>query len=152
ERRSGFLEAMSRNKLEVFPELICECEWTIASGFARAEALLALDRRPTALITASGELALGGLVAARRAGVSIPGDLALASFDDRYFAPLLEPPLTAIAYDPPSVGQAGARLLLAAILGEPAPESEMRIDVELVPRRSCGCERDPDAAMIEVLG
>jgi LacI family transcriptional regulator len=152
ERLRGFLEAMDHNRLEVFPELSRECEWTIASGFAHAEALLAQDRRPTALITASGELALGALVAARRANLSIPGHLALASFDDLYFAPLLEPSLTAIAYDTPSVGQAGARLLLAAIRGEPAPQSEMRIDVELVPRRSCGCERDSDAAMIEVLG
>jgi LacI family transcriptional regulator len=152
ERLRGFLEAMSRNNLDVLPELVAECEWTIASGFAHAEALLAGERRPSALITASGELGLGALVAARRTNLSIPGDLALASFDDLYFAPLLEPSLTAIAYDTPSVGQAGARLLLAAILGEPAPQRELRIDVELVRRRSCGCERDPDAAMIEVLG
>ena len=90
-------------------------------------------------------------MAARRAGISIPEELALASFDNLYFAPLLEPSLTAIAYDTPSIGQAGARLLLAAILGERAPQSETRIDVELVRRRSCGCERDPGAAMDEVL-
>jgi LacI family transcriptional regulator len=103
------------------------------------------------MITASGELGLGALVAARRAPVAIPGDLALACFDDLYFAPLLEPSLTAIAYDTRSIGQAGARLLLAAIGGERAPQSETRIDVELVRRRSCGCERDPGAAMAEVL-
>jgi LacI family transcriptional regulator len=150
ERLRGFVEAMSRNKLEVFPELIGECEWTIASGFTHAEALLALERRPSALITASGELGLGALAAARRADLSIPGDLALACFDDLYFAPLLEPSLTAIAYDTPSIGRAGAHLLLAAILGGPAPQREMRIDVELVRRRSCGCEPDPGAAMVEV--
>ena len=151
ERLRGFMDAMGRNALEVFPELIGECEWTIASGFAHAEALLAQERRPTALITASGELGLGALVAARRADVSIPGDLALACFDDLYFAPLLEPSLTSIAYDSPSIGQAGARLLLAAILGGTAPPSEMRIDVELVRRRSCGCEPDPAASLDEVL-
>ena len=151
ERLRGFLEAMSRNDLEVHPELVAECEWTIASGFTHAEAVLAQERRPTALITASGELGLGALVAARRAEISIPEELALASFDNLYFAPLLEPSLTAIAYDTPSIGQAGARLLLAAILGEPAPESETRIDVELVRRHSCGCERDPGEALVEVL-
>jgi LacI family transcriptional regulator len=83
--------------------------------------------------------------------VSIPDDLALACFDDLYFAPLLEPSLTAIAYDTPSIGQAGARLLLAAIRHDRTPRSEMRIDVELVRRRSCGCERDPRAALAEVL-
>jgi LacI family transcriptional regulator len=151
ERLRGFLDAMERNRLEVIPELVRECDWTIASGFRQAAELLALDPGPTAVITASGELGLGALAAARRADVSIPSDLALACFDDLYFAPLLEPSLTAIAYDTPSIGQAGARLLLAAIGRERAPGNETRIDVELVRRRSCGCERDPGAALDEVL-
>lgn len=151
ERRRGFLDAIDRNRLEPVPGLVRECDWTIASGFRQAADLLALDSRPTAMITASGELGLGAVVAARRAHVSIPGDLALACFDDLYFAPLLEPSLTAIAYDTPSIGQAGASLLLAAISGKPATHRETRIDVELVRRRSCGCEHDPGAAMVEVL-
>jgi LacI family transcriptional regulator len=151
ERLRGFVDAMARNRLEAVAELVRECDWTIASGFRHAADLLVLDPRPTAMITASGELGLGALVAARRAAVSIPGDVALACFDDLYFAPLLEPSLTAVAYDTPSIGQAGARLLLAAIGDERAPQSETRIDVELVRRRSCGCERDPGAAMAEVL-
>ena len=36
ERLRGFVEAMTRNNLDVFPELIGECDWTIASGFAHA--------------------------------------------------------------------------------------------------------------------
>jgi LacI family transcriptional regulator len=151
ERLRGFVDAMERNRLEAFPELVRECDWTIASGFGHAADLLALDPRPTAMITASGELGLGALAAARRAAVSIPGDVALACFDDLYFAPLLEPSLTSIAYDTPSIGQAGARLLLGAIGDERAPQSETRIDVRLVRRRSCGCERDPGAAIEEVL-
>jgi LacI family transcriptional regulator, galactose operon repressor len=151
ERLRGFLDAMERNRLDAIPELVRECDWAIASGFAQAEQLLALKSRPTAMITASGELGLGALVAARRADVSIPDALALACFDDLYFAPLLEPSLTAIAYDTPSIGQAGARLLLAAIDAERAPNSETRIDVKLVRRRSCGCEPHPGDALAEVL-
>ncbi len=150
-RLRGFLDAMERNRLEVIPELVRECDWTIASGFRQAADLLALDPAPTAVITASGELGLGALAAARSADVSIPGDLALACFDDLYFAPLLEPSLTAIAYDTPSIGRAGARLLLAAIGDDRPPHTEKRIDVELVCRRSCGCQRDPGAALAEVL-
>ncbi len=152
ERLGGFRDAMVRNGLEIAPELVGECEWTIASGFDHARALLALERPPTALITASGELAIGTLVAARRARVSIPGDLALACFDDLYFAPLLEPSLTAIAYDARAIGRDGADLLLSAIEDDQAPWSEARIDVELVRRRSCGCDHDPGAALAEVLG
>jgi DNA-binding LacI/PurR family transcriptional regulator len=152
ERLRGFREAMARHGVEIAPDLVGECEWTIASGFERARMLLAHEQPPTALITASGELAMGALVAARRARVSIPEDLALACFDDLYFAPLLEPSLTAIAYDARAIGRDGAQLLLAAIEDDQAPWSEARIDVELVCRRSCGCDHDPGEALAEALG
>jgi LacI family transcriptional regulator len=152
ERLNGFLAAVEANGLTVNAENIRECEWTIASGYEQAAALLASERRPTALITASGELGIGALVAARRARVAIPRDLALACFDDLYFAPLLEPSLTTIAYDARAIGSDGARMLLAAVDRDDAPWSEARIDVELVRRRSCGCEHDPGAALAEVLG
>ena len=152
ERLRGFRDAMARNGVDVDEQLVGECDWTITSGFERAQGLLALERPPTALITASGELALGALVAARRARVSIPQDLALACFDDLYFAPLLEPSLTAIAYDARAIGRDGAQLLLTAIEEDEAPWSEARIDVALVRRRSCGCEHDPGAALAEVIG
>ena len=152
ERLAGFRGAMARNGLDVAAELVGECEWTIASGFAHAQPLLSMAQPPTALITASGELAIGALVAARRARIAIPGDLALACFDDLYFAPLLEPSLTAIAYDARAIGRDGAQLLLAAIEDARAPWSEARIDVQLVRRRSCGCDHDPGLALAEVLG
>jgi LacI family transcriptional regulator len=151
ERLDGFLAATERHRIAVAPELIRECEWTIASGFTECEALLGLEQRPTALITASGELALGALVAARRARVTIPGELALACFDDLYFSPLLQPSLTAIAYDTRAIGREGARLLLRAVEDQLAPWNEARIDVRLVCRRSCGCAHDPAADFAEVL-
>ena len=151
ERLNGFKAAMARNGVDLAPELVGECDWTIASGFDHARALLALPQPPTALITASGELAMGALVAARRARVAIPEDVALACFDDLYFAPLLEPSLTSIAYDARAIGRDGADLLLAAIEDQDAPWSEARIDVELVCRRSCGCDHDPGEALAEVL-
>jgi LacI family transcriptional regulator len=153
ERREGFVAAMRRNGLDVIPELVRECEWTIASGFEQSMPLL--DGRiegPTALVTASGELGLGALAAARRTRTAIPDDLALACFDDLYFAPLLEPSLTAIAYDARIIGREGARLLLAAVTDEAHEPSEVRIDVSLVRRRSCGCAYDPGADLAEVVG
>ena len=99
-----------------------------ASGRSRADTsrrsqLLDATPRPTALVTASGELALGALAAARRQRIRIPEDLALAAFDDLYFAPLLEPSLTAIAYDATAIGREAARLLLGVVGDGPgAPE------------------------------
>ena len=45
ERLEGFTTAMRRHGLEITPELVRECEWTIASGFEQSSALLRLGRR-----------------------------------------------------------------------------------------------------------
>jgi LacI family transcriptional regulator len=151
ERRQGFLDALQRHGLEAHRELVRECEWTIASGLEQGAVLLALEDPPTALVTASGELALGALAAARRARRGIPDELAVVCFDDLYFAPLLEPSLTAIAYDAHSIGAEGARLLLGAVEEDDADWSESRIGVSLICRRSCGCEYDPGAGLAEAM-
>jgi LacI family transcriptional regulator len=102
--------------------------------------MLTAGDRPTAIVASSVELALGGIAAARELGLRIPDDVALATFDDAYFAELLDPPLTAVAYDPSEVGRRAAALLVEAMGdGEPTAPDDVRIPVNLVTRRSCGC-------------
>ena len=151
ERLSGYLAAMERHGLDVDQGLVRECEWTIGSGFQTASELLALPEPPEALVTASGELALGTLAAARQARVAIPQDVALCCYDDLYFAPLLEPSLTAIGYDARRIGAEAARLLLGALEDDDLEPSETRIPVGLVRRRSCGCEYDPAVDLAEAV-
>ena len=93
----------------------------------------------TAIVASSVELALGALLACRERGVAIPDDLALVTFDDAYFAELLDPPLTAIAYDPAEVGHAAAALLVETIGAEAPRRRDLTFPVRLVTRRSCGC-------------
>jgi DNA-binding LacI/PurR family transcriptional regulator len=142
ERREGFIATMSALGLEGGPELIRECEWSLRSGIEQTRQLLRADPRPTAIVAASAELALGALAAARSHPLRLPEDLALASFDDTYFAPLLEPALTVISYDSPAMGARSAALLINAIETDQASYAEVRVGVRLVPRRSCGCEFD----------
>jgi LacI family transcriptional regulator len=142
ERLEGYHAAMAAHSLEALPGLVRECEWSLRSGIEQTRKLLALPQRPTAIVAASAELALGALAAARSHPLRLPEDLALASFDDTYFAPLLEPALTVVSYDTPAIGARSAQLLVAAIENEHAEYAELRADVRLVERRSCGCQFD----------
>jgi DNA-binding LacI/PurR family transcriptional regulator len=90
-------------------------------------------------VASSVELALGCMFACRERGLSIPHDLALVSFDDSYFAELLDPPLTAVGYDPVQVGRTAATLLVDAMRDEPGDRQDLTVPVSLVKRRSCGC-------------
>jgi LacI family transcriptional regulator len=121
------------------PELIRVGPWTQAAGAAGTHALLALDPRPTAIVASSAELGLGCLAACRELGVALPDELALVTFDDPYFGALLEPPLTAVGYEPADVGRSAAALLVAAMEGEEVERRDVRVPVALVRRRSCGC-------------
>jgi LacI family transcriptional regulator len=141
ERHAAFQTAMARHAPGVTIAGVAGREWSLREGRQATLDLLKLDEPPTALVASSVELALGGMLASRELGVQIPDDLALAAFDDAYFAELLDPPLTAVAYQPREVGEAAASLLVEA-MGEDEPGArDLRFDVQLIVRGSCGCTR-----------
>jgi LacI family transcriptional regulator len=139
ERRDAFGARMRSHGLELRPESIGGERWTRDEGEAVARGMLVGPDRPTALVTSSVELALGVLLAARKLGLTIPDDVALATFDDAYFAELLDPPLTAVVYDPEDVGRRAATLLVDAIRDPAGERRDDAVPVRLVTRRSCGC-------------
>lgn len=51
---------------------------------------------PDAIFSFNDEVAIGAMAAARELGRSVPGDIAVAGFDDSYIAQLSWPPLTTI--------------------------------------------------------
>ncbi|OLE00398.1 MAG: hypothetical protein AUG91_04275 [Actinobacteria bacterium 13_1_20CM_4_69_9] len=115
------------------------CEWSIDDARRAGLELLDDPQRASAVLASSAELALGFMAAAAVRGVRIPQDVALVSFDDPYFGELLEPSLTAVAYDACLVGERAAALLVDAMSSE-TDAREVRVPVTLVTRRSCGCD------------
>jgi LacI family transcriptional regulator, galactose operon repressor len=115
------------------------CEWSIGDGRRAGLELLDDPRRASAVLASSAELALGFMAAAAERRLRIPQDVALVSFDDPYFGELLEPSLTAVAYDACLVGERAAALLVDAMSSE-TDAREVRVPVTLVTRRSCGCD------------
>jgi LacI family transcriptional regulator len=139
ERLRAFRKFARRRGLGVGAAYERLCRWTVESARAATDELLDLPEPPTAIVASSAELALGCLTACRARELRLPDDLALAGFDDPYFGDLLEPPLTAIDYDPREVGRVAAALLVEAMRDPDAPYREVTIPVRLVCRRSCGC-------------
>lgn len=142
ERLRGFRAAVRRHGLRLPPSYVRQCDWTRESGRRATLQLLELRERPTAVVGASDDLALGCLEACGEQGVAIPDELALVSFDDPYFGGLLEPSLTALGSRSRDVGEQAAELLVAALRGEAPRERHFALPLELVRRRSCGCQGD----------
>ena len=142
ERLAGFRAALAACGGDPSPAYveIADTSWSPSSGAAAMQRLLALAEPPTAIVASGDTLALGVMSACRDAGLRVPDDMALVAFDDPVFGGLLDPPVTALRRGDLELGRAAATMLLDALrTGSVDGEDEMRIPVELVVRRSCGC-------------
>jgi LacI family transcriptional regulator len=92
---------------------------SIESATETARLLLASEPRPTAVFCLSDSIACGVYAAAHQAGLSIPGDLSVAGYDDHPIAQVVSPGLTSVTWGMTEVAENAGRLLAAAIAGRP---------------------------------
>lgn len=95
-------------------------DFSESAGRRETEGLLALSERPDAIAYDNEILALGGLAAIQEAGLRVPDDIALVSFEDSPVCRVVTPPLTALRRDPAVLGKHATELLLALVDEEPA--------------------------------
>ncbi|WP_309615312.1 LacI family DNA-binding transcriptional regulator [Salinibacterium sp.] len=112
ERSEGYKNAMRRAGL--VPDVRYGA-FTVASGFEMATKILASESRPTALVTASNFIALGAAQAAQRAGVSIPADLSITTFDNSRTDVVLDPFFTGVIQPVTNMATAATTLLIDRI-------------------------------------
>ena len=74
-----------------------------------------MNQRPSAVFCYNDMTAIGLVHAARRAGLSVPQDLAVVGFDDILFASYFYPPLTTIAQPRIEMGQQAMRMMLSLV-------------------------------------
>jgi LacI family repressor for deo operon, udp, cdd, tsx, nupC, and nupG len=97
--------------------IVMHGDFSIESGAAAAERLLARTERPTAIFCFNDEMAMGVIEVARRLGVRVPAQLSVVGFDDIRFARHMDPPLTTIAQPMRQIGEGTVRLLLGILAG-----------------------------------
>ncbi|SEA38277.1 DNA-binding transcriptional regulator, LacI/PurR family [Leifsonia sp. 21MFCrub1.1] len=113
-RRDGFLAEMAVAGADAVVSR--EGDWTAASGAAIGAELVA-DRSIQAVFASNDQLALGVLHAARVAGRSVPGDLAVVGFDDIPEAAFFAPPLTTVRQEFAELGRRCVARLVALLEG-----------------------------------
>lgn len=111
-RYQGFVNALSAHELPLDPELVQPGDFTFASGRDAAYKLLSGRQRPTAVFASNDDMALGVLAAAQRLGLSVPGELSVAGFDDSPTAALVWPPLTTVRQPVAEMARAAVEMLV----------------------------------------
>jgi DNA-binding LacI/PurR family transcriptional regulator len=101
-----------------------------------AAALRLVRQQVTGLICGSDPLALGAIRAARRAGLSVPGDLSVVGYDDSTFMSCTDPPLTTVRQPIEAIGRAAVEILVGQIEGARPSAEELFFEPEIVARGS----------------
>jgi LacI family repressor for deo operon, udp, cdd, tsx, nupC, and nupG len=106
--------------------------YTFESGAAAAKLYLDLEVRPTAVICANDEMAIGFMKAARRANLKVPEDVSVIGFDGIEFSLFCEPTLTTIVQPRYLLGKLGAQALVRGIHhGQRSDENKIVLKGEL---------------------
>ncbi|MFD5636374.1 MULTISPECIES: LacI family DNA-binding transcriptional regulator [unclassified Streptomyces] len=113
---------------------VARAMFSLEGGQAAATRLL--DQGVTGIICASDPLALGAVRAARRKGLSVPGEISVVGYDDSAFMNCTEPPLTTVRQPIEAMGRAAVELLNAQIGGSSVTPEELLFEPELVVRGS----------------
>ncbi|MBB5133340.1 LacI family transcriptional regulator [Thermocatellispora tengchongensis] len=109
--------------------------YTEEGGYEGAKRLLARTPRPTAIFAGADQAAYGTLAAVHEAGLTVPGDISVAGYDNARISRLAHISLTSVDQDGAIMGRTAGRLLLERIEGR---TSAVRFSVTptLVTRRS----------------
>lgn len=138
ERQAAFEEAVLADRDSVIEQVI-HGDFSEGSGAAAARVLIERGSLPEAVVCANDQMAIGVLRELGRAGIGVPGDVAVTGFDDIYPSRLVDPPLTTVSQPVRELGTRAGRRLLARIT-EPALSATARLlPTSAVIRASCGC-------------
>ncbi|MET0418846.1 MAG: substrate-binding domain-containing protein, partial [Actinoplanes sp.] len=136
-RLEGYRTAMKREARvpdSSVDDLVSLTLFGVEGGEVAAERLIAMG--VTGIVCGSDLMALGAIRAARRRGLSVPGDLSVIGFDDSPLIAFTDPPLTTLRQPVTAMAVAAVRSLMDEINGHGAPHSEYLFRPELVVRDS----------------
>lgn len=114
-------------------------DFTREGGYAAGMRLLQRPDRPAAVFTSSDLQAVGLLRAAHELGLSVPEDLAVASFDGTQESAYSYPPLTTGHQPTGAMAEAAVNAVLRPV---PQP-THQAFPMDLIIRASCGCPPQP---------
>lgn len=138
ERERGYERALREAGTAIDPELVRRADFREQGGYDAMRSLLSLPDRPSAVFVANNLMAMGALHAIGDAGLSIPRDIGIVSFDDVPWGRWLQPPLTVVDQPTYDLGASAARILLNRLREPDRPLRKVVLQTRLLVRASCG--------------
>ena len=144
QRLDGYRQALQEQGLTIKDQWIRTAETNAALvgkqiGYQGTLEFLDMADSPTALLCTSNTIVIGALLALQERQIQIPQEMAIVSFGNMEWTPLLTPPLTVVTQPTFAMGCRAAQMLLDNLLPEPTAEpvrSKILLQPELIIRGS----------------
>jgi len=145
-RFGGYEDALKEHGLAVDPALVIECDCTAADGFRAAEQLMK-HAMPEAIVAVTDLIALGAMRYLQDNGYSVPGDVAIAGFDNIPLSSLSSPQLTTVSQPIERMASEAVQQLLRRVQNSRVHNRDIVLENTLVIRESTGSKKKDQILM-----
>ncbi|KIL41169.1 catabolite control protein A [Gordoniibacillus kamchatkensis] len=135
-RYQGYKRALETAGIAVREELVRVGNYRYESGMEAAGYFLGLAKRPTAIFSATDEMAIGAIHAIQDAGLKVPDDVSVMSIDNIRMASMVRPQLTTVAQPMYDIGAVSMRLLTKLMNKDSVEQSQVVLPHEIIHRKS----------------
>ena len=135
ERFAGFRRALREQGLDENDMMTARGTFSFRSGVETTARLLGGPERPTALICANDDMAVGALFTAHKLGLEIPRDLSVTGFDDTPVSEIIWPPLTTVHQPLKLIGARAVEMIVDQINAAKTSATPPAHPYELAPHR-----------------
>jgi LacI family transcriptional regulator len=137
DRVKGFRDVLQKHEIPVNESMILGTDFGEDNGYIQTKKLLAYSKPPTAIFALSNLISLGTFRALNEAGLSVPDDISIVTFDEQPYSAFLACPMTTVEQPREEIGRLAFNFLLKTIGdGMPGEPVKLMLHPRLIYRES----------------
>lgn len=136
DRLNGYRQALINHDIIPDDTLVREGNWSLKEAHQQTLALLDMPNPPQAIFIGSDYMAIGCYQAIAERGLSIPGDIALVSYDNQQVASEFSPGLTSVELPYADMGRQSVEALLELVNKQSLMSPTLKVEGDVIIRAS----------------
>jgi LacI family transcriptional regulator len=135
-RYQGYKKALEAAEIPLRENYVRVGNYRYESGIEATKYFLELGERPTAIFSATDEMAIGAIHTIQDYGLKVPEDISVISIDNIRMASMVRPLLTTVAQPMYDIGAVSMRLLTKLMNKESPDNQQVVLPHEIIHRNS----------------
>lgn len=136
DRRAGYAAAIRESGMEESAIRYLPSEFTYGGAGRAIAHYLDSHKAPDGIVCGGDVLAIGALFELQRRGIDVPGQIALAGFDDLELSAIVSPAITTIKVPRRAMGETAAEHLIRQIDGKVSRQNVIDLGYQIVRRET----------------